>query len=254
VEAADAARLIGIGAIISLHWVCFYGCIKAAGVAVAVLCLASVVLVTAVVEPLVFRRPLRAVELLLGVAVLIGVWLLVRVEASASGGAIVAGLGAAVAGATFGTSNGRMRARLSSDRMTVWELSAGAAWLGLATLLWPGGSIVAPSEIGAADWVWLTVLAVVCTALPWIWSLEVLTALTPYTVALSVTLEPVYSMAIAYLWFPDSERLTPGFYAGAALLIGLVMVDGQVRARAGPHRAPRADRTHPGPGDAASGV
>lgn len=229
ISGQHALQLAGIGAIISLHWVAFYGCIKAAGVAVAVLCLASVVLVTSLVEPLVYRRRVRAMEVAIGVAVLAGVWLIVRVETTASVLAIATGILAAVGGATFGTLNGVVRRHLASDVITFWELSFGAAWLGLYLVFSPG-ELVAPSAISSSDWAFLTVLAVVCTALPWIWSLDVLTVLTPYTVALSVTLEPVYSMAIAYLWFPDSERLTPTFYAGAAVLIVLVMLNGLLRA------------------------
>lgn len=230
VSRAQALQLVGIGAIISFHWVAFYGCIKAAGVAVAVLCLASVVLVTALIEPLIYKRRVRMMEVLIGLAVLGGVWLIVRVETTASVWAIAAGVGAAVGGATFGTLNGVVRRGLASDTITAWELASGALWLGLGFLVMPG-ELVAPSDISASDWAFLVVLAVVCTALPWIWSLDVLAVLTPYTVALSVTLEPVYSMAIAYLWFPDSERLTPGFYVGSALLIVLVMVNGLLRAR-----------------------
>lgn len=227
-----ALQLVGVGALISVHWVCFYACIKLAGVAVAVLCLASVVLVTALVEPPIFGRRVRPVEVAIGLGVLAGVWLLVRVETGAPVSAVLIGLVAAVMGAVFGTLNGKLRQGLPSDVMTAWELGAGALWILLFLALSPDHALVSPADIGLHDWLWLTVMAVVCTALPWIWSLDVLSVLTPYTVALSVTLEPVYSMIIAYFWFPDSERLTLGFYAGSALLIVLVMLNARLRSRA----------------------
>jgi drug/metabolite transporter (DMT)-like permease len=192
VSRADALRLVGVGGIISLHWVCFYGCIKLAGVAVGVLCIASVVLFTALIEPLVYRRGLRRAEILIGGLVLVGVWMLVRVGADASP-------------------------------------LAGAVWLGGFVALFVPETFVAPADVSGVDWGWLVVLSVVCTALPWIWSLDVLTVLTPYTVSLSVTLEPVYSMIIAYFWFPDSERLGVSFYAGAATLLGLVVLNARLR-------------------------
>lgn len=229
VSRADALRLVGVGGIISLHWVCFYGCIKLAGVAVGVLCIASVVLFTALIEPLVYRRRLRRAELFIGALVLVGVWMLVRVGADASPLAIGIGTTAALAGSTFGTLNGRLRERLPSTVITTWELAAGAVWLGGFVALFAPETFVAPADVSTADWGWLAVLSVVCTALPWIWSLDVLTVLTPYTVSLSVTLEPVYSMIIAYFWFPDSERLGLSFYVGAALLLGLVVLNARLR-------------------------
>jgi len=228
VDKKSARNLLAVSLLVSVHWVCFYACIKFAGVAVAVLCLASVVVVTALVEPLIYRRPVKNLEVLMGLGVLVGVWLLVRVSAQASWSALLLGLAAAVCGATFGTLNGKLRQGLSSEVMSIWELGGGAAWLSLAFIVVPE-NMVFPWEISADDWLWLSILSVVCTALPWMWSLDVVAVLTPYTVALSVTLEPVYSMIIAYFWFPESERLAPSFYVGAGLLIALVMLNARLK-------------------------
>jgi drug/metabolite transporter (DMT)-like permease len=78
----------------------------------------------------------------------------------------------------------------------------------------------------------IIVLAVGCTLLPWLWSLRVLKTLSPYTVAISVSLEPIYSIAFALALWPEEERLHPRFYVGVALLVGLVVANGLLKRRA----------------------
>jgi drug/metabolite transporter (DMT)-like permease len=85
-------------------------------------------------------------------------------------------------------------------------------------------------------------LAVFCTTLPWLWSLRVLRTLSPFTVSLSVSLEPVYSLVLAYLLFPTEERTGPRFYLGASLLGGLVLLHAWMKRREPP--TPSAEATH----------
>jgi len=84
---------------------------------------------------------------------------------------------------------------------------------------------VVPSELNLRDMWLLSVLAIGCTVLPWLWSLRVLQTLSPYTLALAVSLETVYAMTLAWFIFPGSEQLTWRFYAGAGVLLGLVAVN-----------------------------
>ena len=93
------------------------------------------------------------------------------------------------------------------------------------------GGFVAPWDVDGRDWVLLAILAVACTLLPWLWSLRILKTLSPYTVAVSVSLEPVYSIAFAYVLWPDAERLGPRFYVGVVLLVGIVVANGALKAR-----------------------
>lgn len=218
---ALARRFAVAGAFVALHWLCFYGCIKYAGVAVAVLCLSTITLFTALLEPLVFRRALAPVELLLGLVVMGGVALLVKVEAGADLLGLALGLGSALFSAAFGVLNGQLAREARAEVMTFYELSSAAVVTSLAFLVWPG-DFVAPAALSPRDAGLLLLLAVGCTVLPWLWSLRVLKTLSPYTLALAVNLEPVYSMALAYVLFPGAEQLTWRFYGGAAVLVTLV--------------------------------
>lgn len=232
--AKEALRLIAIGALVGAHWLCFYAAIKLASVAVAVVCLAASSFFVALFEPLVFRRAVRAREVLLGIFVIIGVVLLVGVQARASGFAIAVGIAAAAGSALFSTLNGWIMQRTSDSAVvSIYELAAGAAWLTPIFFLVPGTFLV-PSAIPASDWLWLLILASACTAFPWLWSLRVLRTFSPFTLTLSVNLEPVYSLILAWLIFPGSERLSATFYAGTLLLVVLVAANQIIPARATP--------------------
>jgi drug/metabolite transporter (DMT)-like permease len=225
-----AAELGAAGVLVALHWVLFYSTVKLAGVSVAVLCLSTISFFTALLEPLVFRRRVRWYELFLGALVVIGVVLLLRVEVSLRGSwkGLVMGLASSFFSAAFGTWNGSLVARERAERVTLYELAAAGVACGASFFAF--GGFVAPWNVTMVDWGLLAILAVACTLLPWLWSLRVLETLSPYTVALSVSLEPVYSIVFAFLLWPHEERLTARFYAGGSVLIALVFVNGALKS------------------------
>lgn len=216
----------GIGVLVALHWLCFYGCIKYAGVAVAVLCLSTITFFTALIEPLVFKRGIVVAELLIGLAAVGGVSLLVRFETNATPMGLALGLGSALFSAGFGTLNGRWSQGEPAERVTLHELSSGLVVTSLAFLAW---DFVPPWALSGADVGWLLLLGVVCTVFPWLASLRILETLSPYTIALTVTLEPVYSLVLAYVLFPGEEQLTWRFYTGALGLLSLVLLNGWLK-------------------------
>jgi drug/metabolite transporter (DMT)-like permease len=224
VSAALALRFAFVGLLVALHWLLFYGCIKYAGVAVAVLCLSAGTFFTALMEPLVFRRAPRLAELLIGLLVMVGVSLLVKLEAKGDTLGLAMGLGSAFFSASFGTLNGQLARQTRGELMTLYELAAAAVVTSLFFLLRPS-EFVPPTALSGRD-VWLLLaLAIGCTVLPWLWSLRVLQTLNPYALALAVSLEPVYAMVLAWFIFPGAEQLTWKFYLGSGLLLALVLVN-----------------------------
>jgi drug/metabolite transporter (DMT)-like permease len=222
--AGVARRLALAGALVALHWLLFYGCIKYAGVAVAVLCLSSGTFFTALLEPLLFKRAVTGAELVIGLFVMVGIGLLVRVEAGADGVGLAMGVGSSFFAAAFGTMNGQLAREVKGEVMTLYELAVALLVTSLFFVLKPG-DFVMPQALGARDVALLLTLAVGCTVVPWLWSLRVLRTLSPYTLALAVALEPVYAMVLAWFIFPAAEQLTWRFYAGAAVLLALVVAN-----------------------------
>ncbi len=220
-----ARSYAGIGALIGIHWLCFYGAIKQAGISTAVLTLSTVTFFTAVFEPLVFRRRLAIGDLVIGAVVVGGVALLIHVELRVDPVGLALGLSSALFAALFGVLNGKMAHHERPDRLMLYEMSAAWLTVTLCFVVVPDQFVV-PWDLSGPDVGWLAVLAVMCTVIPQVWSIHVLRVLSPFTMALSVNLEPVYALILSALVFSDDEVLGVRFYAGSAVLIGLVIVNG----------------------------
>ncbi len=221
VSPSTLRRFAVVGVLVALHWLLFYGCIKYAGIAVAVLCLSSLTFFTALLEPLVFKRKLSVSELVLGFGVMLGVSVLVKVETNTDAVGLAMGMGSALFSASFGVLNGQLARETRGEVMTFWELLAATVATSAFFALWPG-EFVSPWKLSAVDVGLLLLLGIGCTVLPWLWNLRVLKTLSPYALALAVSLEPVYSMVLAWFIFPDAEQLTWRFYVGGGVLLALV--------------------------------
>lgn len=220
---ATLRMIWGVGLFVALHWVTFYACIKMSGIGVAVICLSTISFFVSLFEPFIFRRSFRPIEAFIGVAVVGGVLLLTRGAGSGVGVGVAVGIFSAMCSALFSSLNGKLIEQATSFDIAFHEMLAATVWVSLVFVVMPGEFVV-PSSIGWFDWGWLTILAVACTVFPWLWSLRVLRTVGPFAVALAVNLEPVYSLLLAYVLFPDTERLSLGFYLGAGLLLMLVAV------------------------------
>jgi drug/metabolite transporter (DMT)-like permease len=225
----SAARYAAVGAFIGLHWLCFYGAIKVAGIATAVISLSTIAFFTALVEPIVFRRRVHPSELAIGAIIVAAAALLMEVELHVTVAGLALGLGSAVLAAIFGVLNGKLAHAEPPERLMLYELTA-ATLVVSAFIPW---SFVVPA---GADLGWLAILAVACTVVPQIWIIYVLRRLSPFTVSVSVNLEPVYALILAAVLF--GETLSLRFYAAAAVLFALVIVNAARRSSGSTMPAP----------------
>jgi drug/metabolite transporter (DMT)-like permease len=219
------------GALIGVHWLCFYGAIKQAGVATAVLTLSTNTFFTALLEPVVRRRRIAGHEVMIGALVVVGVALLIRLELRAEPWGLALGFGSALFSAAFGVLNGVLAREERPERLLFYEMLAAALTVSVCFAIAPA-TFVAPWHLTLRDAGLLGVLAILCTVIPQLWVLRVLRVLSSFTVSVSVTLEPVYSLLMLLAFFPDAEPLSWRFYAGAGTLIALVMLDEWVKRRA----------------------
>ena len=235
----------GIGALVALHWLTFYGAIKLSNASVAATCIAFATPMTALVEPLLTRQRFQPRDLALGVASLPGIWLVVGGVPAGMHAGIIAGVASALLVALFGTLNKRMVD--GGDPLTVTALELGAGTLAL-TLLAPlmpmlvpafaGPLLVAPAPIDAF---WLVLLALACTLLPFALCLVALRHLSAFTAQLSVNLEPVYAIALAAVLFAEQQELDGRFYAGVAIILAVVFVQGLLAGRRASRPAEHAE-------------
>jgi drug/metabolite transporter (DMT)-like permease len=233
------ARLVaaycGIGVLVALHWVTFYGSIKLANASVAATCIATVPIFLAVVEPALTGRRFRWQELLLGLLVLPGIALLVGGTPAEMNAGIIVGIVSAFFVSLFAALNKRLVLRTDSLTMTALEMGSGAAFvalLGLLMLLMQTGPVSGFSAAGSAgafelpsgmDLVYLLILAFGCTLLPFALSLVALRHLSAYATSLAVNLEPLYAIVLAIILLGEQQQLHWQFYAGAILILAVVL-------------------------------
>ena len=220
----------GIGALVALHWLTFYGAIKLSNASVAATCIAFATPMTALVEPLMTRQRFQPRDLLLGLASRPGIWLVVGGGPAGMHAGIVAGVASALLVALFGTLNKRMVD--GGDPLTVTALELGAGTLTL-TLLAPLMPLLVPAFAGpllvvpsGMDAFWLVLLALACTLFPFALCLVALRHLSAFTAQLSVNLEPIYAIVLAAILFSEQQELSGRFYAGVAIILGVVFAQG----------------------------
>ena len=211
----------GIGVVVALHWVSFYGAIKLANASVAAACMGVAPLMMAVVEPWITRKRFDPRELLIGVAAVPGVLLVVGGTPQGMRLGIAAGVLSAFLVSVFGSLNKRYVELGEPMAVTGLELAAGTAFLTLLALLFGGESTHLPIP-GAHDAWLLLVLALACTLFPFALSLIALRNLSAFSAQLAVSLEPVYAVFLAILLLGEQRELGLQFYAGLAVILGSV--------------------------------
>lgn len=214
----DLLIVTGIGAIIALHWVAFYGSIKSANVSVALLCFSTIGFFTALIEPFVFRTAFDFVELLLGLLVVAGIYLIFQFDPRYKTG-IVVGLISALFGSIFPILNRKLLQRIPVRSLALYELSGGFIFL---SVLLPFYLKFFPANHlfpNISDWLWLLVLGLACTVLAISLSMHALRNISAFTVNLTFNLEPVYGIALAFIVFREDKYLNYEFYIGLVLII-----------------------------------
>lgn len=225
------ARLVcvyaGIGVLVALHWLTFYGAIKLANASVAATCMALATPFTAVVEPWLTGTRFSRRDLVLGLALLPGVALVVGGVPDEMRLGILVGALSALLVAFFGTLNKRFVQHGGALTVTAIELGAGvivltlaAPFMGLLGTAFAGPLLVLPS---ASNAVLLLTLALACTLLPFTLSLVALRHISAYSAQLAVNLEPVYSILLAIVLLGEQRELTGTFYLGVTIIVAAVL-------------------------------
>lgn len=227
-------QFMGIGMLVAIHWLAFYGSIKLANASIALICMATASFFTSVLEPLIMRQRVRWFEIMLGLAVIPGMALIVSSTDASMNTGILAGLAAALMAALFATLNKKLVGR--SDEMSITFLELGSAWLFLSLIL-PvyllRAESPAPLLPAPADWLYLIVLSLLCTTLAYVLALRSLRHLSAFASNLAINLEPVYGIVLAWFILKDHKELSAGFYLGVALILGAVFSYPLVRRKFG---------------------
>ena len=214
---ASAFRLMGIGAIIALHWVFFYGSIKLSNVSIGLICFASVGLFTSLLEPLINKTPFALAEMMLGLISLLGIYIIFHFDTRYRTGIIMGTLSSLLA-AIFSVLNKRNVTSIAPRLMLFYEMAGGVLALTMLMPLYlqyfPAGN----SSPTLMDLGWLLILSWACTILAMDLMLKSLQHISAFTQTLTLNLEPVYGIAMAWFFFKENQQLNASFYLGFALI------------------------------------
>lgn len=216
--------LLIAGITIALHWVTFFTAIKVSNVSIALATMSAGALFTALLEPLWYGRKLILYELLFGLLVILGLLMIYKVNTQYVYGILLA-LVSALLGAVFTLINGQLIKVHKPATISFYELSSGAIFLSLI-LGFQSEFNADFFAISAMDWVYLLILASICTAFAFIASVKVMRFVSPYTVMLTVNMEPVYGILMAFFIFGESEKMNVYFYLGALVILATVVING----------------------------
>jgi drug/metabolite transporter (DMT)-like permease len=224
------AIFAGIGVVVAVHWVTFYGAIKLSNASVAATCMGVAPILVSVVEPFVTGRRFDWREVAIGIAAVPGVALVVGGTPSGMRLGIAVGILSALLVAFFGALNKRYVERGDALAVTGLELAAGTAFLTLLALL-SGGEATRLLLPDARDAVLLLVLAIACTLFPFALSLVALRHLSAFSAQLAVCLEPVYAVILAIVLLGEQRELGLQFYLGLVIILGSVLAHVALRRR-----------------------
>lgn len=220
ISVRDAWMFFGIGAIIAFHWFCFYNAIKISNVSVTLVAFATGTLFTSLIEPLLYKRKIIRYEIIFGMVIIGAIAMIFKVETAYKLG-IVFGILAAFTSSLFTVFNGLIVRRVSSSIIAFYELCGGLLALTIYLLL-TGKMSTEFLSLPSMDWLWIGILSVVGTAFPFIASVNLMKHISPYTVTLTVNLETVYGIILAYIIWQKDEAMTPGFYVGAMIILATI--------------------------------
>lgn len=212
------------GVLIALHWIFFFSAIKVSNVSVALVSMSTGALFTSLIEPFFFKRKLIPLELIFGLIVVSGLYLIFNVETEYALG-IVYALIAAFLSALFTVLNGLFIKNHNATVISFYQLLFGVLFITIYILATTGFTKEAFS-LTNNDIIYLFILSSVCTAYAFVISVKIMKHLTPYTVMLTINLEPIYAIILALIIFGDKERMSPQFYIGALIILVTVIANG----------------------------
>jgi len=224
-------KLFGIGALLMIHWLFFYGAIKYSNVSITLSVFSSTSLFTALIEPLVTKKRFNWIELLYSAMAMTGIGIIFYSDKNSFTIGIILALLAAFVGAFFNILNKDVVKKVSSELVSFYEIFSGLIVLTLFLPFYINYFQPAKLFPTQTDWLLLFVLAVACTHVTLILSLNALKHLSAFTLNLSINLEPVYGIALAFFIFGENKSLTPGFFVGTIVIMLSVVLHSYFASR-----------------------
>lgn len=230
----EIVKILANGVLIGLHWVFFFASVKVSTVSVCLAGMATATLWTSILEPVMGKRKIRIFEVLLGIIIIFGLYIIFRFEFDHLLGLIFSIFSAFLA-ALFFVINSKFAMKHDHYMVTFYEMVG--AFLGTAFFLlvygvWLAGDSYTINLAGSGmDYLYLLILALVCTVYPLAISVELMKRLTVFSINLTINLEPVYGIILALIIFKEKENMSTGFYLGTLIILMAVIIHPFIQRR-----------------------
>ena len=220
-------QLIFVGLLIAIHWVFFFKAIHISNVSLTLVVFSLGAFIASLLEPLFYGRKLLWYEVFFGLLIVAALSLLLQVEINYFEGMIYA-LASIILGVLFTLVNGKLIKHHDSSVITFYEFLSGVFFITLY-FLYQHQFTDNFFKLTSKDWILILVLSSVCTAYAFTASVKVMQKLSPYTVMLTTSLEPVYGIVLAYFIIGGKEKMSIEFYVGALIIVVIVVINGIVK-------------------------
>ncbi len=214
-------KLFFTGAIVGLHWILFFGSIKASTISVAMVCLSSLTLFTAILEPILNKTKISKLEILAGLFIISGIYLIFKFETQYQKG-IIMGLSSALCASLFSIINAKQVKNREASIISFYELIGAFCWVSIYLFFNNGFNI--QMKLHTSDLIYLLILGTICTSVAYVAGVSVMKELSAFRVALITNLEPVYAIILALMIFGKDEQMTGGFYIGASIILSTIFL------------------------------
>jgi drug/metabolite transporter (DMT)-like permease len=229
----DLTKTVGIGMLYAVHWVAFYASIKYANASIAMVCLATASVFTALLDPLLNKGKFNAVEIFLSFVAVAGVYCIYALQPDDKGNehamvnfelGIVLGVIASIISAIFTVLNKPLAEQYPPRTLVFYEMASGLIFLSLLAPFYLAQNPQAVLLPQGMDYLWIFLLSYCCTVWGQSLAMSALKKLTAFTITLSVNLEPVYGIILAFIIFKENNQLGWGFYLGMGLIFASLMM------------------------------
>jgi len=228
-DSSSLLKFFGTGILIAVHWIFFFQSVKVSNVSVALVTMSTGAFFTSLVEPFFYNRRIRFIEIILGSIVILGLYIIFNFESQYKLGIIYALMSAFLA-SLFTVFNGIFVKSHDADKISFYQLGFGT--IGILIFLFFQNEFTSELfNLSLMDWFYLFVLSSVCTAFAFIMSVKIMKYLSPYTVMLTINLEPIYGIILALLIFGEKEQMNVEFYIGAMIVFSVVLANGIIKNR-----------------------
>ena len=228
ISTKTALQFLFAGLIIALHWFTFFKAIKISNISVTLACLSTGAFFTSLLEPILYGKKIVWYEVFFGLLVVFGLYIIFNVEGNYFYGMLIA-LSSAFLSALFAVINSKFVKEHDPILISFYELSGGVVFFTFL-LLFSHSFSTTFFSLSAKDLMYLMILSSICTAYAFIASTSIMKFLSPYTVMLTINLEPIYGIILAVLVFKEKERMCFEFYIGAIIILLTVLLNSFIKS------------------------